>query len=129
MKMFYRYVLALCVGLIATVLLPQGAQAGFNFEFQEFGQYTLSVDGGGSSTATNYGITINKPVGATVFKAYAITVGVPTTDPGAGALTFTVGANAPVTPNLDQTDVSTGSTNNATARWAEASVERAALRS
>ena len=100
-------------------MAPNWAHAALDFEEVVYGRYTLSVDGGGSVAANNYDITINKPVGATVFKVHTSTTSTPsnTSDPGVSPLTFNIGGTA-VTPVLSgvSTDILFGTI---TTRWGE----------
>lgn len=126
MKTLNRWWLIFATVLLGAVLTPQLALAGFNFEYQEFGRYTLSVDGGGNQTVDNYNITINKPAGATVRKAYALVANVPgRPDPGTGALTFTIGASV-ITPSLDNVDSSSSNASIMTARWDDVTADLSA---
>ena len=90
------------LAFLAFFFIPQAAFAVLNSAFNDTGQYTLAVDGGGSQNATNYQITIEKPAGATVHRAYAIVAGLPfgaNGTPGASALSFDFGAGN-ITPTL-----------------------------
>jgi len=107
-SVFKKLRLTSLLTFLALLLVPQISFAAFNSVFNETGQYTLSVDGGGNQSGANYQITIEKPAGATVHRAFAVVAAIPgRADPGAGALSFDFGAGN-VTPNLSVLENSGG---------------------
>jgi MYXO-CTERM domain-containing protein len=107
-SVFKKLRLTSLLTFLALLLVPQISFAAFNSVFNETGQYTLAVDGGGNQSGANYQITIEKPAGATVHRAFAVVAAIPgRADPGAGALSFDFGAGN-VTPNLSVLENSGG---------------------
>lgn len=107
-SVFEKLRLTSLLTFLALLLVPQVSFAAFNSVFNETGQFTMAVDGGGSQSNASYQITIEKPAGATVHRAFTAVAGVPgRTVPGEGALSFDFGAGN-ITPTLSVLENSGG---------------------